>query len=339
MNITQDEVVDSQTTLHIELEDADLDPYLDRAYRQVVGRMAVPGFRRGKAPRSVVESLMGRETLLNEVLEYMVSDVISRAVEEQELDTVGSPSIDDLDMDPVQFKATLPLRPDVQLGDYRSIRVDYSVDEVSENDIAERLDRLRESLGTWESVDRPPQFEDLTTISFKGIVDGEEVWNRENSTFYLHEEGGSPVPGFAANLVNAELGSELEFTVAVPDDFRNLSVAGKDALFSATVHDVKERALPELNDEFAQSLPDGFETLEDLRKAVADALERDSENSANAEYITRVMDSAARTDPFRDSAAASGERDRPPHVRAVRISAERQYPHGRLPDLQRHDRG
>ena len=125
MKITQDEVVDNQTTLHIELEDEDLSPYLDRGYQRIANQIVIPGFRKGKAPRRVVEGMVGRESLLNEVLDSMVFESIGKAIEERELDSVGIPRVDDLDLDPVQFTAIVPLRPDIDLGAYTDIRVDY----------------------------------------------------------------------------------------------------------------------------------------------------------------------------------------------------------------------
>ncbi len=290
MKITQDEVVDSQTTLHIELEEADLDPFLERAYRQVSPQISIPGFRKGKAPRRIIENYVGRESLLGEVIDTMVYEVTDKAIKEQDLDSVGLPKIDDLELDPVHFTATVPLRPDIDVGDYRSLRVDYEDQSISDEDVDSRIDDIRQSLGTWETVDRGPQFGDLTTIDMHGTVDDEPVWHNEDSTFYLDEEGTNPLPGFSASLVGAGLGEELKFTVEVPDDFRDASISGKEASFSVTVKEVKERVLPELNDEFAQGLPDGFESLEALRSQVEEALTTDADDRATREYRDKVIE-------------------------------------------------
>ena len=119
LKITQEEVVDNQTTLHIELEDDDLVPYLDRGYRRIANQVSVPGFRKGKAPRTIVEGLIGRESILNEILDAMVSETVVKAVDELGLDSMGMPRVDDLDFDPVQFTAVVPLSPDIDLGDLR----------------------------------------------------------------------------------------------------------------------------------------------------------------------------------------------------------------------------
>lgn len=290
MKITQDEVVDNQTTLHIELEDSDLDPYLDQGYRRISPKVSIPGFRRGKAPRRVIENYIGRDGLLNEVFDSMVFEVTDKAIKEQNLDAVGVPIIKDADMDPVQFSATIPLRPDIQLGDYRAIRIDYEEVVISEDDVSSRIDDIRQSLGTWEEVDREPRFGDLTSLDMHGVVDDEPVWSGEDITFYLDEEGSNPLPGFPAEIVGAEINQQIDFTLEVPDDFSDASIAGKEASFSVTVKTVQERILPELNDEFAQGLPDGFEDLDALRTQVEEALTADAKSRASSDYQDKVIE-------------------------------------------------
>ena len=290
MKITQDEVVDNQTTLHIELEDSDLDPYLDRGYKRISPQLNIPGFRRGKAPRRVIESYVGRDGLLNEVFDSMVFEVTDKAIKEQNLDAVGVPIIDAADMDPVQFSATIPLRPDIQLGGYRAIRIDYEEVVISEDDVSSRIDEIRQSLGSWEEVEREPRFGDLTSLDMHGVVDDEPVWNGEDISFYLDEEGSNPLPGFPEEIVGAEPNQQIDFTLEVPDDFRDASIAGKEASFSVTVKTVQERILPELNDEFAQGLPDGFENLEALRTQVEEVLTTDAKSRADSEYQDKVIE-------------------------------------------------
>ena len=289
MKITQDEVVDNQTTLHIELEDSDLDPYLDQGYRRISPQVSIPGFRRGKAPRRVIENYIGRDGLLNEVFDSMVFEVTHKAIKEQNLDAVGVPKIEDADMDPVQFSATIPLRPDIPLGDYRAIRIDYEEVVISEDDVSSRIDDIRQSLGTWEEVDREPRFGDLTSLDMHGVVDDEPVWSGEDITFYLDEEGSNPLPGFPAEIVGAEINQQIDFTLEVPDDFRDASIAGKEASFSVTVKTVQERILPEINDEFAQGLPEAFEDLDALRTQVEEALTADAKSKADSEYQDKVI--------------------------------------------------
>ena len=293
MKITQDEVVDNQTTLHIELEDADLAPYLDMGYRRIADRVAIPGFRRGKAPRRVVEQALGREQLLGEVLDSMAYETAEKAIAQTELDAAAHPKIERLDMqNAVRITAIVPLNPEVRLGDYRSTRIDFDVEEVTEDQVDDQIDSIRESLGTWEKAERPAQFGDLITMTMRGVVEGEDeqVWGMGGQSMYLAENGTNPLPGFPAELVGAAEGDHLDFALDVPEIYPRMpALAGKRASFSVDVLDVLERSLPELNDEFAQGLPDGFENLEALRAEVRVALARASDEKANAEYRDLVV--------------------------------------------------
>ena len=293
MKITQDEVVDNQTTLHIELEDADLAPYLDMGYRRIADRVAIPGFRRGKAPRRVVEQALGREQLLSEVLDSMAYETAEKAIAQTELDAAAHPKIERLDMqNAVRITAIVPLNPEVRLGDYRATRIDFDVEEVTEDQVDDQIDSIRESLGTWEKAERPAQFGDLITMTMRGMVEGEDeqVWGMGGQSMYLAENGTNPLPGFPAELVGAAEGDHLDFALDVPEIYPRMpALAGKRASFSVDVLDVLERSLPELNDEFAQGLPDGFENLEALRAEVRVALARASDEKANAEYRDLVV--------------------------------------------------
>jgi len=298
LKITQDDVVDNQTTLHIELEDEDLGPYLDRGYQRIANQLVIPGFRKGKAPRRVVESMVGRESLLNEVLDSMVFETVGKAIEEQDLDSVGIPKIDDLDLDPVQFTAVVPLRPEIDLGAYEEIRVDYEESEITDEQVDERLLAIRESLGTWETVERAPQFGDMAVINMTSEVDGESLWQGEESSFYMAEDGLYPVPGFAAKLVDVEVDQPTDFTLEVPEDFTDASLAGKEASFNVTVTEVRERVLPELNDEFAQGLPDGYEDLDALTTAVREGMASEAEMQTTMEYRDSVIEALLESATF-----------------------------------------
>ncbi len=289
MIVTQEEVVDNQTTLRIELEEADLNPYLDQGYRRLAPQISLPGFRKGKVPRHIVEGFMGRESLLNEVLDSMVYEVTTKAIEEREIDAAGAPKIEDLDLDPVSFTAIVAIRPEIELGDYKAIRVPHEMDEVTDEVVADRIDGIRESMGSWETVERPPEIGDLLNLDARGEVEGEEFWSREDGVLYLDEEGSVPVTGFPQAMVGVEPGQETEFTLSIPEDFRDASIAGKEASFTVTINEVRERSLPELNDEFAQSLPDGYENMEALRNAVKEAMAADAEARLKQEYETDVI--------------------------------------------------
>ncbi|MCL0028943.1 trigger factor [Dehalococcoidia bacterium] len=289
MKITQDEVVDSETVIHIELEDPDLAPYLDRGYRRVVQRLAIPGFRKGKAPRQVVETFVGRESLLNEVLDSMVVEVTDEAVKEQDLDATGLPKIEMVELDPFTLKATVPLQPEVDLGTYRDIRIPYESSEVTDEDIDGRLEELRHSQATWEPVERAVELGDLVTLRISGNAGGQTIIDEEDTTYFLDKDAGRPLPGFAEKLAGLEAEVDHKFTLEIPEDFQDSAIAGQEAVFSVQIKEIKERLLPDLDDAFARSLPESHEGMEVLREAVEQALKTEGETNTNRKYEEEVV--------------------------------------------------
>lgn len=284
MIITQEEVVNRQTVLHIELEAEDVDPYLDQGYRRVVQRTTIPGFRKGKAPRTIVERFIGRESLLDAVLDSMVPEVTDRAIAEQDLKAAGLPKVELLDTDPVTLKATVPLEPDVDLGTYRSLRVPEVPVEFSDDDVTAALDQIRQSMATWEPVDRPVQMGDTVTVKTVGKVGETTIVDEPGAVLFLDEHTTMPVPGFAENLVGLTREESKEFTVALPEDPQSQRPAGQEANFSVNVVEIKERLLPELDDEFARSYGDGHENLEALREKVGTDLRTEAEQRAEQQH-------------------------------------------------------
>ena len=286
MKITQEEVVEQQTVLHIELEDEDLEPYLDRGYRRVVNKAMVPGFRKGKAPRFIVERYMGRESLINEVIDPLLFESTQRAIETQELKSAGMPNVELLEMEPVTIKATVALMPEVELGTYRDIRVEAEPVEVSEEDVQNQLKQLLESSGTWEPAERAVQLGDMVTMDVAGTADGASVMDQRDAVYVVREEKESAMPflGFAEHLKGIKVGEPKEFTLTISEDHSDSEIAGKEAVFNVTVSEIKEQHLPELDDEFAKSLDNGYDSLEALREGTAQNLKEEAERAHEQQY-------------------------------------------------------
>ena len=282
MKVTQGEVEERQVTLRIELDDDDLEPYVERGYRQAVGKMRIPGFRPGKAPRQIVEGMMGRESLISESLDFMVADVITKAVEDQEIESVGFPQLDNVEFDPVVVEAAVALNPVLDLGDYKSIRVEEDPVDVSDEDVDQELEALQKQQSSWEPVERPVAHDDLVTMNVVGTIDEVKIIDETDSQFMVDPSSTLPLPGFAAELEGLEVDTPAGFTLDVPEDFADNEIAGKKAEFTVTITDVKQRLLPELDDEFAQSVRDECETLDDLkeqlRENIQDATVRQNEH-------------------------------------------------------------
>ena len=291
MRITQGEIVDLQTVLHIELEDEEVRPYIDIGYQKVKPLISYPGFRKGRVPRHIALQMLGRETLLNEVLDTMLPEITGRAIAEQEIEPGGMPEMEVIDLDPVTFTATVPLRPEIELGDYKDIRVDVEQAEVDEEDVEERLEQLRGSMSSWEPVERPVAMGDMVTMTATGTVEGDTILDETDTVYLLVEDADRPFPGFAEALVGAEIDTPSEFDLTVADDFPVDEFAGQQVQVSVTVSDIKERILPELDDEFAKGIGEGYDSLEALREQIVEELNSEAENAVTEELRESAVNS------------------------------------------------
>ena len=290
MKVTRDNSSPIEVTLTVELATEDENPFIDRSYRRVVSRLNIPGFRRGRAPRHIVESMMGRTALLQEALEFMVPETLDKVLQDEEVSAFGEPSIEVTELEPVSFTATVPLEPTVDLGDYREIRVETDSVEVTEEEVDGVLDRVRDEQAVWEPVERAAEYGDRLNLNVLGTMDEETVVDDEDVEYIPNEENVLPFPGFAPNLVGLAEDDESEFTVTVPEDYPREQYAGKDVQFKVSVLSVKEKSVPELDDEFAKSIGDGFDDLESLRNNIRDSLTSQAENAARNELEQKSLE-------------------------------------------------
>jgi trigger factor len=298
LKITQDDVVDRQTTLHIELEDEDLAPYLDRSYRKLAQQVSIPGFRKGKAPRRVVESFVGRESLIHESLDDMLPDITQRAISDQDIEAAGTPAVELVEFDPVTVKATVPLLPEVDLGAYKDIRIDETPVEITTEDVDGKLGELRDQASSWEPVEREVAAGDMTTMDVKGHVEEDYILNNEDTVYVVDLESTLPFAGFGDQLIGMSVGVEKEFTLKVPDDHADNRFAGQDVHISVAVKDLKERRRPELDDEFAKSVGDGYETLAELRESTEQELNTEAEDAQATQYRESALDALVKGATF-----------------------------------------
>jgi len=290
VKITQGEVVERQTALQVELEDDDLEPYLERGYRKVVTQVNIPGFRKGKAPRRIVENAVGREGMLSEILEFMVTDALDKAIKSQEIDSVGLPDVDNVDWDPVTIEAKVALNPILDLGDFSGIRVEQDATDVSDEDVQKQLDDLQKFNGSWEPVERAVKFDDLITMNVSGSVDDKELVNETDSQYIVDPDSTNPFPGFSAELEGLEVDKESEFDLTITEDYSDAEMVGKTVHFVVTVTEVKERSLPDLDDEFAKTVGEEYETLDDLKAKLRQNAEEEASRANDQEYREKVLD-------------------------------------------------
>ena len=255
----------------------------------MVQNVNIPGFRKGKAPRSIIEQYFGRESLLNEILDSMLPELTGKAITEEDIDAVGMPSIDLEGLDPFQFSAVVPLKPDINLGEYKSIRVEKETPSLPDDAIDERIEQLRLSVASWEPVDRTVQTGDMVSTQIKGTLDDEVILDESDAVYLVNEDIGRPFPGFSDKLVGLESDEPSSFDLDIPEDFQDENLAAKNISFEVNIKDIKERVLPELDDAFAQSIGEGYESLEDLREEVDKSIINEAETEASRAHRENVI--------------------------------------------------
>ena len=280
MNVTRESDSPTEVTLTISMDAADEEPFLNRSYRRVVSRLQIPGFRPGKAPRSVVENHVGRAGLLQEALDFMIPESLDQVLREHDIKAFTEPDLEVLDLEPVSFKAVVPLEPEVDLGEIGALSVERPEVDVTDEDVDRVVEQLRYEAAPWEPVDRPLAFGDLVTVNTQGTIGNELVVDREDFEFVPQQDDQTPVPGFSIYLEGMAIGQEKEFTLPVPDDYPHESYAGKECRFQVELISIKEKQLPELDDEFAKGVREGYESLDALTANIRDRLTESAELAA-----------------------------------------------------------
>ena len=290
MKVTKESVTSIEVTIAVELDATDEDPFIDRSYRRSVGRLSIPGFRKGKAPRSIVESYVGRTALLNEALDYMIPETLDSVLKDEDIQAFAEPQIEITDIEPVTFKAIVPLEPTVDLGQYIDIRVEKEPVDITDEQVDEVIQRLRQESAPWEPANRPIQYGDLLTIDVIGSIDGDEVVNDQGIDYIPQEDNVLPFPGFASNLEGMTEQESKSFTITIPEDYPREQFAGKECAFELTILSIKEKTLPNLDDEFAKGIGDGYDTLEDLLANVRERLTQEADVEATREVESKTIE-------------------------------------------------
>jgi len=290
MKVSTEPVEKSQVTLNIEMEAAEVDKYLDKAYSRLVRRVSVPGFRKGKAPRDILERHIGKDTLFREALEDLIPATYKEALESQEIDAIAQPQFELIQTEPLIFKAVVPLKPTIKLGDYKQIKAESEPVEVKEEDIEATIEQIRHQQAILSPVDRPVQFDDIVTIDVEGARDGEPFPIRKDIVYDVTREARLPLPGFAEKLEGMSKGEEKSFVLSYPPDYEMKELAGKEHAFKITATEVKEKKLPEVDDELAKNV--GKEDLASLKEQIASNLKARAEERARLETEQKAVDAA-----------------------------------------------
>ncbi len=291
VKVTLERLPESRVQLDIEVDDERLEKSLDVAYKRVANRARIPGFRPGKAPRRIVERMIGREGLIREALDQLVPDVYNEVLESEDVDAVDQPDLEIVEIDPVRFKATVPVRHSVELGDYKSIRVERDSTEVTDEMIDEQVEMLRRRFATQVPVERPVHWDDHLIGDVVSTIEDEPFVEDTDAEFALREGSVLLLPGLAEAFIGMSAGDEKVVELEIPDDFQVERFRGKTAKFTLTLKDVKEEELPEIDDDLAQEVNEGeFPTLEALRERIRNDIGEQSNQAADAKLQSEAVD-------------------------------------------------
>lgn len=299
MSLQVEKLEKSMAKLTIEVSAEELEKAIDGAYRKNKNRISVPGFRKGKAPRKLIEKMYGPDVFYEDAANALIPDAYEKALEECTEDIVSSPKIDVSQLEagkPFIFTAEVALKPEVELGKYKGVEVEKIDAEVTDEEVEAELNRERENNSRTISIeDRPVKDGDMTVIDFEGFVDGEAFEGGKGENHSLTIGSGAFIPGFEEGLIGAQIGVETEVNVTFPEDYQAEELAGKAALFKCTVKEIKEKELPELDDEFASEVSE-FDTLaeyrEDVKKKLTEKKTQEARNAKEDAVIEAIIGDA-----------------------------------------------
>jgi trigger factor len=290
LKITSERKPDSQVLLEIEVDPERLQKSMDQAYRRIVGKYRIPGFRPGKAPRIMFERYVGRETLLREALETLVPEVYDEAVKDQSLDPIDQPRFEIPEVEPLRIKATVPIRPTLDLKDYRSIRVEREEPAAVSDQVEQNLVDLRRRYATVEPVERPVQPGDIVRLDISTRSGNMELLSETYDDLRVTEQDTNGLPGLLEKIPGSEKGKSYDFEVEVPETDPDKTVAGKTVVYHVDIKEVKEEKIPEPTDDFAREVGEGFDSFAALRERVESDVRKRSEDEAEREFEQKVLD-------------------------------------------------
>ena len=297
MSLQVEKLEKNMAKLTIEASAEDLEKAIEKAYQKQKKQISIPGFRKGKVPRQMVEKMYGKEVFYEDAANELIPDAYDKALEECEEDIVSSPKIEVTQIEagkPFVFTATVALKPEVKLGKYKGVKISKIDSEVTEEEIDAEIEREREKNARNISVeDRPVKDGDMTTLDFEGFVDGVAFEGGKGENYPLTIGSGAFIPGFEEQLVGAEIGKEVEVKVTFPEDYQAENLKGKEAVFKCTIKEIKEKELPELDDEFAGEVSE-FDTMaeyrEDVKKNLAEKKEKDAKNAREEAAVKAAVE-------------------------------------------------
>lgn len=303
MKVTVEKLPGSEALLEVDFTWDELEKASDKAYRKLVQQVNVPGFRRGKAPRTLLERRLGKDAIYQEAIDDLINETYRSTMKEHELTPLAQPELEAPVFEvgqPYHFSLKVPIITPVELGDYRSLHFEREEALVTSEEVEQQLEALRNQRVQWHEVARPAAISDRVIADLKLTVEDKTISDLKENTFELTDERSGIFTGMDEQIVGMSAGETKEFTTTLPADYAKEEMAGKEAHYSITVHQVEEKEVPELEDALAAEVSNGeYETLEDLRKAISDELlatkQRQIRDALREQALQAVIDQATIT--------------------------------------------
>ena len=283
----------SIVALTIEITKAEFEAAKDKAFKKTGKNITVPGFRKGKAPRKMIEKLYGEGVFFEEAFNIVYPEAMEMAVEKSGIKPVGRADVDlgdPAEEGGLTIIAKVPVEPEVELGEYKGIEVEKETVKVLAADVKAELNRMAQRNARTETVDRKAKKNDTVDIDFEGFVDGVAFEGGKAEHHELTLGSGAFIPGFEDQLIGCKAGDEKDVVVTFPEEYHAAELAGKEATFKCKVHKVEETILPEIDDEFAKDVSDTCETLDDLKKEITERLKAERQEAADTAFEEKVLD-------------------------------------------------
>jgi len=295
MNSKLEKLENNVATLEISVSAEKLEEGIMKSYLKNVKKFNIAGFRKGKAPRKIIERHYGEAVFYEDAINIICPDAYDEAVKEHNLEPVDRPDIDIVDIESgkgLVFKAVVTVKPEVALGQYKGIEAEKKEYNVTDEEVDKEIETIREKNARLIDIsDRPVKNGDITIIDFKGFVEDKQFAGGTSENYSLEVGSGQFIPGFEEQLVGAELGKEIDVNVQFPKEYNSEELAGKPALFKVTVKEIKEKQLAELDDEFAKDVSE-FDTLDELKEDIRKKKEEQYKRLEKQQYEDEVINKA-----------------------------------------------
>ena len=296
MSLQVENLEHNMAKLTITVSAEEVEKALQAAYLKQRSKISLPGVRKGKVPRQMIEKMYGPEVFYDEAANHMISEAYGKAYDECELEIASQPTIDVVQLEKGKdfiFTAEVAVKPEVKLGEYKGLKVDKVSTRVMQKEVDEEIEKERErNARTVEVTDRAVQDKDIVTLDFEGFVDGVAFEGGKGENYPLTIGSGAFIPGFEEQLIGAEIDKETEVKVTFPEEYQAKELAGKEAVFKCTVHEIKAKELPELDDEFASEVSEEAETLEDYKAEVKAKIKERKENEGKEKKENQAVEQA-----------------------------------------------